>query len=417
MASKRSGSRGPESPDFSFRAKLGVFEWGGVIPDGTPGLLPPNRLRAHVNGRYDSGILRPRGGVSKLLPSPLTSANASIKGLVDFQPATRRSLYVVSRGCPGLEALVGFSLGWFDLEQEPQFQSGVYYDGGAEGLVIEPFSGSLLLGQDNVLRTLLVVNTPFDGDVSLDFSGSSLDRQEVTFAGIDRISALKAHDGRVLVALDDGAGASKVVSWDGVTVHEDGLSSINPPTGMGLYQESAILGYDGSPNHIRVRPAGSSPQTWATVNPNAGTAAFKQGVSFRNLFWFTTGGEDLYTFNGTNLTRIVVGVTGIPAGSATWGICVFEGFLFVVYTTSANVVHLARYDGSAWVASHKNLTAQFALLAAGRSIAAYRGGLVVTGIESNKGTLYFSPGTATSGTWTKLLPNSTSGEMDQLVAF
>lgn len=417
MATKRQTARGAQNSDFNFRARQGAFEWGGVMPDGEPGSIPVNRLRNHINGRYRSGILRPRGGVAKLTPSALHASDASVRGLVDFQMGTRRSLYCVADGCPGIHASAGFSLNWFDLDLEPQFQSGVYYDASTQGLVIEPYSGAILIGQDNTLRLLTIIDIGY-GRSALAASGSSQDEPLITFTGFSKISAMKAFDGRVCVALDAGAGASKVISWDGTTEKADGLSSINAPTGMGEFRESLILGYGGAPNHIRVRSTGTPPGSWGTVNPDAGTAAFKIGVSFRDRFYFTTLGEDLYRFDGTNLNRLAVGTTGLPAGCVTYGICVAEGFLFVAYTTAANQARIARFDGTTWTANYKDLTSQFgATVTAVRPIIPYRGGLVAAGVESGRGTLFFSPGTTFNGTWTKLLPNATSGEIDQLVAF
>lgn len=413
MPDRNQAARGPQKGSFNLRSKLGAFEWGGMMPDTDNGSLPMNRLAYLVNGRFRGGDVIPRGGQTKINATPLQDPNATVDGLFDFQVGTRRSLYVFGDGCPGISSNVGFNLGWFDFEQFPSYQPGLYFGTLAVALHGAAYASDLYLAQDNNVRKLKLVDAPY-GKSALGISGTSQDITVLTLAGFTSIPTLLAHDGRLLIAAALGVGTSAVFSWDGVTKRDD-LTAINPPTGMGIWRDRAILGYGGAPNHIRVRSAGSSPGTWATVNPAAGAVVYKEGVSYRDVFYFTSGGSDIWSYDGTTLQ-----VARNIAGAITFGIANFNGFLFVAYT-AAGRAKIARYDGAVWVDVHKDLTTQDALIIAARPLIDYRGELWV-GVLRNpapSGFLYHSVGSATAGAWTQqpLDQLAFNGDIQQLVVF
>lgn len=410
-AGRRITARGPGAPDWDFRSRIGADEWGGMIPDGDPGSLPPFRPRVIFNGRLQAGGIVPRGGLDAFNDDALHASNAEIRYLDDFQVGTKKSLMTVGVGCPTFSATAGFNLGSYDFEQSPDIQSNVYYSSSSAGLTLGLFGDDLYIGSDNILRKYAAVESPY-GQNGLAMSGLAQDLPLVTFSGMTSITYMLEFDGYLFIALDGGAGTSKVSMWDGRTENND-LTGINAPLGLGLYRESLILGYDGAPNHIRVRPVGAPGTAWATVAPGAGTVRLKNGESYKDVFYMTTGAEDVYKFDGTTLTRIPIGTTGIAAGSITDGIAVLGGSLFIAYTTSTNLARVAKFNGSVWTPVEKSLTAQFgtATKIAG-PMREYKGSLAVGGFtDLIGGELFISPLTATTGTWVRKTPPTAGGTL------
>lgn len=420
-AGRRSTARGPNAPDWDFRTRLGADEWGGMIPDGDPGSLPPFRPRVIFDGRLQAGAIVARGGQQGFNADPLQNATASVRYLDDFQVATKKSLMMVAVGCASFSATVGFSLGSYDFEQDPEVQSNVYYSSTGVGLFLATFGDDLYIGSDNTLRRYSAVESPF-GQNGLAMSGLTQDLPLVTFAGMTQIKCMIEFDGYLFVGLDGGAGASKVSMFDGRTESDD-LTAINAPLGFGLYRESLILGYGGAPNHIRVRPVGAPGTAWATVAPGAGTVRLKNGVSYKDVFYMTTGAEDVYKYDGTTLTRIPILTTGIAAASVTDGIAVLNGYLYISYTTATNHAVVAKFDGATWTAVEKDLTTQFGVTTriAG-PMREYKGSLAVGGFTTGVGgQLFVSPREDTDGVWVdKTPPQSGStfgGQVVQLVVY
>lgn len=420
-ASKDPTTLGPQTKRYDFRTSLGAAEWGGMIPDGNPASLPDFRTRKCINTRMQGGGFVPRGGQRKLNAAALHAADACIRGLVDFQVGTKKSLRVVGDGCPDISASAGFYFGGYDFEQSPKFQPSVYYNSSTQKVVLGTYGADMLIGNDGELRKFQAIEPPY-GQAALAISGSSQDIPLLTPSGATALTAIQEAFGFAFVGCDCGAGASKVITWDGVTERDDYIA-INAPTGFGLYRDVIVLGFGGSPNEIRTRPAGSSPGTWTQVLPDAGTATFKQGVSYRDSFYFTTLGENLYRLTGSTLTRLVVGVTGIAAGSITFGIAVHGGNLYVAYTTNGSPTRgrIAKFDGTTWTGTHKDLTSQTSTVRAARALASYRGNLVVGVFDNGTGgggVLHFSPGTATNGTYTVVSPGAVSnGDIDQILVY
>ena len=343
---KRQTVRDAQTQTFNYRTQLGLFEWGGMIPDGSPADLPENRLRLLVNGRFGAGGIKIRGGQTAIRNTSL-DAGSCIDGIHDYQVGTPRILFTIADGCPGLDTALGFSSSQYDHEQSPNFAPGVYYDTGTEGLEATVYSGELYLGQDNNLRRLITVKPPY-GNNPLDIAGSRQDYLVKTFTGFTEITCMKAFDGYLFIGIDGGAGASEVHAFNGTTVYTD-LTGINAPTQFGVYRESLIVGWAGAPNKISVRAIGDPAGTWTDYSPDAGTAYHWRGVTYKDVYYFTTLGEDIYSFDGTTLTRIPVATTGMPAGADTYGIEVFDGELVIVYTDPAETPDHAKictFDGT-----------------------------------------------------------------------
>jgi hypothetical protein len=140
--------------------------------------------------------------------------------------------------------------------------------------------------------------------------------------------------------------------------------------------------------------------------------------TYTDVFWFASGGADLFKFDGTTLTQVPIATTGIAAGSVTHSCCSFGGYLFVSYTAGGHAM-LARFDGTTWVPVHKDFTVQDATVNAARSVVEYRGDLWVAVSSTARGKLFRSVGATTTGTWvgTGGLAASNNGDVDQILVY
>jgi hypothetical protein len=229
------------------------------------------------------------------------------------------------------------------------------------------------------------------GTENIALSGDSQDRPVKTFSGFT-IRALQAFDGKFFIFLDGGAGTSKTVSYDGVSMVDDDTST-QIVTGAGLYRDLLIAGYGTAVGKIRYRTRGAAPGTWADVA--AGGAGFVgRGVSYKDKFYMADGSTQVWVYDGSTLTSSTT-----IGGAAITDLEVANGFLYAVYTNGTNG-RIARYDGTSWTAIHKDLTTQVPTIDACRKIAWYRGDLWVHCRTTTPGNiLYKSPGSNTSGTY------------------
>lgn len=404
QASRRVGAQG-DIPRF-----------GGVAREGNPGNVPPNRFWRLVNTRFvPTGGLKSRQTVEYFNRSAVIHSSAAvINSLYDFQTTVLRRLYLLVRGCVGISPTVGASLMWFDHDQSPIMQRGVYYSTASSLPYFAAFDGFLHIGLDTALGKFATINPPY-GVEGIAGSGSTQNQPIATFAGF-AVKNMKTFDSKLFVALDAGAGASKIATWDGLAIRDD-LTGINAPTQLGLWRNLLVLGFGSATNHIRTRVAGSSPGTWTTVAPGAGTVATEQMVSYKDNLYITDAAANVWKYDGTTLAivRTVVGAT-------MYGIESYEGYLYYSYETAANRARIGRYDGSSFTDNHKDLTTQVGTIKTPRRLRRYRGDLyvsvdhtVVSGLGSE---LLRSPGSTTSGTWTRYnLGASAANGIDDMGAF
>lgn len=389
-----------EGGSVNFRTEMGGLEWHGSMPDGDPSTVPQGRLIRGINIRFRRGRVVPRKGQRRLNETFIHAATAKVRGIVDFQVGTRRSLYVTGTGCPNLSLSSGFYLGYADQDLESFFAPLVYYDFGTQGLVMGRFAGSLYLGQDNNVRKLQLVDAPF-GKPPLAQSGSAQDVPLYTFTGFTKISAMTEDDfsGYLFMGVDNGA-ASKITVHDGLTFIDD-LTGIRPPTCFFKWRDKLIAGFAAVADHIRIRDEGNAPGTWTTVAPaGSDTINAIAGVSYRDDGYLIDGTtENVWKYSGTTLNP----THALPATALLKDICVFDGYLFVAYTigTTPNA-RIARYDGvtNTWVDVHKDLTAQDPLVTDIGTLEGYRDSLWAGLVKGGTGTQAYSPQYTTSGTWT-----------------
>lgn len=405
---KRDTERAPLTERYEHFVKKGKFEIGGMQPDGDPASIPENKLWRFFNGRLKDGGIVPRGGLDGFSNGALDSGTACISAGVDFKVSTPLRLYVLGVGCPGFSSTVGYSLQWFDPEQTPTYQGGVYYNTGSQNLVAGLFGKDLYVGQDNKLRKFQLITTPY-GDLAISLAGFSQDIPLKRFDGYTKITWIQEFDGKLFIGLDSGsAGTSKIVMYDGTEFIDD-LTGIEPVTGMMLWRDKLIAGYAGTPNEIRVRATGDAPGTWATVAPGAGTVRFyKYGESFLGTAYFVAGTTgDIWGYDGTTLA-----VARNVAGATFEGLAVHNRLLYAGDSTGANAGRILMFDGTTWQDTHKSLGALIQVT----SLRSYRGDLIAgTTIGGTAVTLYRSPGSNTAGTYTAISNVTPSGSITQML--
>jgi hypothetical protein len=372
-----------------------------------------------INTRLDGGGYKERPGFKKFNTDVLHSASAAIKSMFDLPIATPLRVWIVGDGCPGVSSSVGFYIGAFDPEQDPDFQSYYYYSSATTSVNIGEFDDYLYAVIDSELKRINLILQPF-GTSALPVGGTGTDTSLYTYTGFTGSAPPLGFDSKLFVGLNNGSGASKISTWDGTT-HRDDDTSTEVPSCFALYRVTgggdAIVAGFSTGNLISWRPTGSSPGTWTDVSPGAGTCRAVRMLSYKDVLWITTGGEDLFSFDGTTLTRVQPATTGIGAGSVTKGLAVANGNLYMLYHTSGNSVRLAKYTGSAWTAVEKNLTTQFSTLREARDLVTYRGYLMAGATTASDGArLYAVEQSGITGSWTAITPNAlNNGDIDILL--
>jgi hypothetical protein len=396
---------------FELRPGVAGFpQWKGQDVDSNPGSIPIFKLRQLINGRFrEDGILS-RGGQTKLNTSALDSSTACIQGLFDYQPATPSKLYMVLDGCYGISTTAGSSVAQYDWEQSPKFQRVIYNSTATNNYVLGVFDDKMHLGLDAELKSLQLIVYPY-GTEALSASGTAQDTPIYTFTGFV-VRHLRAFDAKLFVALDAGAGASKIATWDGLSIRDD-LTAINVPTGFGLWRETLICGFGSATNLIKVRAVGDSPGTWTNVAPGAGTVAMvSRGVSYKDKFYFPDGSTNVWSYDGTTLTA-----AHTIAGATTRCIATFNGLLYVGYDEGTPSARLAKFDGSTWTDVDKNFTTQLSGTSSIRTLEGYRGSLYAGCIRSSGVVMLRSPLATTSGTWLIVPLPVTSGQPQSADAY
>lgn len=382
---------------FEFRTGFAGFKWGGMYTQGDPAACPPNNLRLLVNGRIRNGELLPRPGFENL-----DNSDAFGDCLIDITDHRCKPvrLWFAINGCPGG---LGGTLASYSPDQEPELQVWSKYFAAQNGtLYLASFDGDVWVGENNKLRRLQVfplVYGEFGGDLS---GGQDIIMQE--FEGFV-ISCLGVFDSKLYIGLDAGAGASKIVEYDGHAFRDD-LTGINVPTSMAVWRENLAVGFGTATNHIRLRAKGNAPGTYATVSPGAGTVAAYQSnrsmLSYRDALYIADGAANLWKYDGSTLA-----IVKTPASATSMrALAEFYDHLYYGYNTAATA-RIGKYDGisDVFIDVHKNITAQFTDDTILHSLITYRGLLIVgmSGFQNDNGNYtsqaFVSPGADTAGDW------------------
>jgi hypothetical protein len=381
--------------------------WAGMHLNGDPGAVPPWHLRHAENVRFRGGNCTSRGGQTRIATG-LHDSEACVNSLADFQ--TQRKAYFVFDGCPDESVTVGFSVNWFDHDMQDRFSRGVYYTAATEKVTIGVFDGRLYIGVDDTLKVLNII-VPDYGDEAISVAGFEQAEDLHVFTGFT-ITALLEFDGKLFIGLDDGAGAGEIHYWDGLSIIEDD-TGIDPVSQFCAWRDKLIVGH--STSAIAIRDSGDAPGTYATV---AGAVAAVEMISWRDDVYITEAGTDLWRYDGSTLA-----ILRTVAGASLYGLASFDGFLFYGYASTVPSARalIGRLDSSGtFVDVHKDITAQDAFARTVRTLSSYRGSLLagVNAPGGNGAELYFSPGTATSGTYTlEDVGAAETGGIDQALVF
>ena len=402
---------------FEFKAGLEGFKWGGMQTEGDPSANDPWRPRLLENVSFVGGEMRERAGLTKFLASQL-HVGACVRYLGDFQISTPRKLWIVTDGCPGISSGAGSSITCIDTEQDPEFQRVLYGAALSNPIVLAGFGADLHFGADDTLRKLQLLPVPWEAPESLSISGYSQDLPLKTWTGFV-ITAMLEFDGKLFIGLDNGIGASKIVTWDGVSWRED-LLTIDPVTCFGLYRvttggDAIVAGFAGATNHIRYRPTGDSPGSWTIVAPGAGTLDARNMISYKDVLYLSDLNGDIWDFDGTTLAS-----AHSPASStACKAVTTFNGNLLFGYTTAA-AARLGSYDGSSWTDVEKDFTVQAAEATDIRTLAGYRGLLMAGIIETVKAGVVWVTDTDITAAYDRVVMNSlpiNNADLDLFVVF
>jgi len=315
--------------------------------------------------RYRQGEWWVRPGLSPI-GDAFHDGAACIHNILSYRTDPLR-MWIVVFGCFG--GAQGGTVFLFDPEQEPQLQAYVQYISDADRrIAIAVFDGRLYMGEGSNLRAVTITRAPYG--VPLDQISTTFDTSIFSFPGF-RISSLQEFDGKLFIALDGGAGLSKIAVWDGLSV-SDGvtvpfdITGINPVTRFGIWRNKLVAGFGTATAHIRVRDAGAVPGTWTTV-ASAGVAAQEAPsmVSFKDILYLANGGTDIFAYNGTTLVSVrnIAAAGGVGGGINS--VAVFNNDLYYAWN-DVGTVHamLGRYDPNSgpgsieWQDSWKDFTAQ-----------------------------------------------------------
>lgn len=358
---------------FELRGAAPGFPRGfrGVVTEGDPGSIPIDTLYRAFNLRYRQGgewWIRP-GLVA--VGDTFHDSTSCIHSMLSYRTDPIR-LWITIFGCFGAGSVKGGTIYLFDPEQEPKLQAYTQYFSDVDRqIAIGEFDGRLFFGEGPNLRQITIVNTPYG--TAIDSLANTYDTSLFSFPGF-RISALQDFDGKLFIALDGGAGASKIAVYDGVAVYDGtaptvaDLTGINPVTRFGLWRNKLVAGFATGTGHIRVRDAGTVPGTWTTVAA-AGVAAAQAPsmVSFKDTLYIANGAQDIFSYDGTTLAsaRNIPGAGSASSAGGISSLAVFNNDLYYAWNKLSNVhAMLGRFDsnsvgsGIEWTDEWKDFTAQ-----------------------------------------------------------
>lgn len=421
-----------------FRRGVNGFPgWGGMDLYGDPSQLG-NRFRHIRDGRPRAGNWGRRLGYEQLNTVPVHSDTAHFNWISSVETNPLR-IYCAAGGCTSVSDS-GFSLTWFDIDQEPRLQRGTYYEN-ADGIQIGPFDDKLYLGLNTTsprssdLRRYETVVTPWGVD-QLDVAGPKQEYQLYTFSG-RTIAWLEPFDNKLFVSLDDGttggAADNRIGVYDGLSIY-DGSVTAMPADVSGLdyaatcmvrHRDFLVVGFPSGYNQITVRQAGAVPGTYTTVTPAAGTIQARRMVEWKNAVWIVPGGSganatNIWSWSDTDppsYAGATLAVQRTIANSEIRSVAVFNGYLYYGWRrTTDNHLLIGRYDGTTWTDAHKDLTAQATdtgsvpSLLSNRidDLIAHRGVLYAIAFSAFQASpaveegeyLLYSDGTDTGGLWT-----------------
>jgi hypothetical protein len=417
----------------TFRRGIGDFPgWAGMRLYGDPSQLQ-NYFRHIRDGRPKQGVWFRRMGYEQLNTSPVYSSTAHFNWLSSVETNPLR-IYCAAGGCTSVST-AGFSLTWFDIDQEPRLQRGTYYST-INGLQVGLFDSKLYIGLNTTsprgseFRRYETVVVPWGAD-QLDLAGAKQEYPVYSFSG-RTVEWLEPFDDKLFISLDDGGADSRIAVYNGLSIYDGSTATMpadlsamaNHVTCMAQHRDFLVMGYAAAANRISVRTAGDVPGTYTHITPAAGTIVSRRMAAWKNLLWVVPGGTganatNIWSWNDTDppsYAAATLAVAHTIANSEIRAVAVFNGFLYYGWRNTSNGhIVIGRYDGTTWTDTHKDLTAQASDSGSVPSrisnriddLIAHRGvlyGIVFTSAGVSPVTdegeyLVYSDGTNTSGTW------------------
>jgi hypothetical protein len=375
-----------------------------MLLDPDAGALPPNRLRFVENGRFANGNIRTR---PSLVAFSHDLGVDCFNGLFDFQPVRPHKLVIFTSGCSFGGTGLGKSILFFDMDQFQRISYVNYYGSALNSAIPALFDGEVYIGFDNTLKKLAPLTAPY-GTEPLTQAGKRLDIPITTFPGFV-VRAMLAFDGKLFISLDAGA-ASKVVTWDGLSIRDDDLPGA-PVVVFQTFRNMLVAGFDAAANKIRWRATGGSPGTWVDVPPAAGAITSVQMRSFRDELYITSNSPDIWKWEGP--TGVLLVTHTLPANARSQGIDLFDrdGNLYFSWDKTTDLgIRIGKFDGAVYTDTFKDLFAQFAgegKLAG--NLRSFFGSLYTVGASTGApsafpigtGFLFGSPDSSLTGSWVR----------------
>lgn len=387
-----------EQPEAGSRRSDG-FRYGpdapvmGMRRRGDPGSIRLPFFEFLQNVRFNDGI-GGRPGTARMLNGLSDVGNGEVQGLYDFQmtgPAGK--LYVIYAGVPALCGTVtgadgdGRSLNWFDQEKATPLSAGPWWNTDTWSVPLCSHEGALYVGRGSELHAFISIEPDYD-DQNLFLGGLSQTELLRTFDGFT-ISTLCSAFGLLFIGLDGGAGASKIVIYDGTTYTDDD-TALDTPVCMKLFRdEQLVVTFSTQDLHWRDELG-----NWTTVVEPALGGAQMFMASYRDTLYISQQDTDIWKWDGTAVTNDHT-VAGAEINGLAWA---FE-FLFFAYKGAGNEAIIGRLDeNGTYVDAHVNLTDQFDWAESAKLLAYYRDTLTVGVLSTEQGgRILQSPGNNTDG--------------------
>lgn len=413
--------------------------WGGMSLRSDPGSVPLNMFRHIENGRPVGGNWKRRAGQEALNTTTVHSSDAWFRAITDVLADPFR-LYIAAGGCV-TSTTVGFSIVWFDIDQEPRLQSGTWYET-IEDIRIGAFDGDLYLGLSDTapsrkaeFRRYQVIPQGW-GTNAKDRAGLKQEYPLYTITGWS-ILWMEACDDKLFLSLDHGAtggGAdNRIAAYDGLSMYDGSTLAMGadrsardyPATVMARHREFLVAGYSEAANMISVRVSGAVPGTWHDITPAAGTIRSRRMEAYRNILYIVPGGaaaeaENIWQYNDADPATFLAASLTVAhniANASITCLAVHNGYLYYGWRdTVGGGISIGRFDGTTWTDNHKRLDTQGADSRSDPSdiirideLKSYRGSLYAVvfcpvqiapdPLIDEGSYLIYSNGNDTSGTW------------------
>lgn len=400
----------PQGVEFHLRPgvdPIGGADWRGVNTETDPSSLAPNELQRGDDIRLNGRIILTRSPLIEKINLTTFGGSGKIlalkEGPVD-NPRVR--LWFAEIGCHGVGAGTGGEILQVDPTQLPVVQTYASFPVTSNTQpTLAQFGDTLMGSNGSNLFTVLQISSP-PGVASTSILASPPLVSPVDFPGFN-VLCMQEFDGKLFVGLGNIAtpAASKIMTWDGVTIRED-KTGIAPPISMGTWRDKLIVGFEAATGSISVRNIGASPGTY-NVFALAGFQSSPYGnaiVEVRQYAYIAGGSNGLiYKFDGAALT-LARSLLASEATAVVHALTIYNGLLhYGWYKTAATAgtSYVGRHDpdstaANEWTDKYKNsLTSDVPFFLYLTSMKAYRqaiycgGGdvsIVSTALNNLKGT-------------------------------